>query len=249
MLLAGLGTRDAAAQTRRAASSDTTARRTATVPNVEIREIRPGVWVHTSSHTFPDGSRVPSNGLIVREGDHLLLVDTAWGELLTVQLLDEIARTIGLPVRRAIITHSHADRLAGVDILAQRGVRVLALPMTQRLAMQQGMPTPHDTLAMRETPGSTVRVGSVEVLYPGAGHAPDNLMVWIPAQHVLFGGCAVRDMSAHSLGNTADADLASWPRAIALAERRYPDAEVVVPGHGTVGGPELLHHTLELFKR
>lgn len=219
----------------------------AAAPAVRIREVRPGVWIHTSYHTFPGGVRVPSNGLIVRDGDGLLLVDTAWGELQTARLLRKIKREIRLPVRRAVITHSHADRIAGVDVLEKSGVTVFASKMTRRLAMRQGEPVPGHTLAGLSAPGAAVRLGPVEIFYPGPGHAPDNLMVWVPAQRVLFGGCAIRAGAAKSLGNTADANLASWQQAVNFALQSYPEAQVVVPGHGDAGGPELLRHTLSLF--
>jgi hypothetical protein len=38
------------------------------------------------------------------------------------------------------------------------------------------------TLADLKVPGDAIRSGSVEVLYPGPDHAPENLMVWVPAQ-------------------------------------------------------------------
>jgi metallo-beta-lactamase class B VIM len=216
--------------------------------DLEIREVRPGVWVHTSYYTYPDGTRFPANGLIVREGDGLLLIDTAWGELLTVALLDRIKGEIGLPVRRAVVTHSHYDRVAGTDVLEAHGITVYAHPLTQRRTQGQGMPVAADTLAGLSRPGLSVRLGAVEVFYPGPGHAPDNLMVWVPNQRVLFGGCAVREAASASLGGVADADFAAWPDAIRRARARYAEAEVVVPGHGDVGGAGLLDHTLELFE-
>ncbi len=217
--------------------------------DVEIQQIRPGVWVHTSYYTYPNGTRFPANGLIVREDDGLFLVDTAWGERLTLVLLDRIEAEIGLPVRRALVTHSHYDRVAGVDVLEARGVAVLAHPLTQTRTVGQGMPVPADTLAGLDAPGAHVSLGSVEAFYPGPGHAPDNLMVWVPAERVLFGGCAVRAASSGSLGSVADANLEAWPEAIRRAQARYPEAEIVVPGHGATGGPELLNHTLGLFEK
>lgn len=216
---------------------------------IELQEIRPGMWVHTSYYTYPDGNRLPSNGLIVREGKDLLLVDTAWGERLTVGLLARIEAVIGLPVRCAIVTHAHYDRAAGVDVLESRGIEVLAHPMTQRLTHEQGTPVPDESLSRLEMPETAVQVGSVEVFYPGPGHAPDNLMVWVPGPRVLFGGCAVRAAMSSSLGNLAHADTVSWPLAIRRAQARYPQAEVVVPGHGAVGGRELLSHTLSLLEK
>lgn len=216
--------------------------------DVEIREVRPGVWVHTSYYTYPDGMRYPANGLIVREGNGLLLVDTAWGERLTLALLNQIEAKIKLSVRRAVVSHAHGDRIAGADVLEARGIEVYALPLTQQRATGEGMPVPDHALEGLDRPGASVQFGSVELFYPGPGHAPDNLMLWVPSRHVLFGGCAVRAAAAGSLGGVADADMTAWLEAIRRARVRYAKAEVVVPGHGGAGGPELLDHTLALLK-
>jgi len=214
---------------------------------VKLRLLRPGVWIHTSRYVFPDGSVIPANGLVVKEGGGLVLIDTAWGEMLTADLLDEIHREIKLPVRRAIVTHSHADRIAGADLLRQRGIPVFAHPLTCRRAAAVAIAMPSDSLAGLRKPGDAEFVGSVEVFYPGPAHSPDNIVVWVPSARVLFGGCAVKSVDSN-LGNLADADTRAWPDAIHRVMERYRLAEVVVPGHGAEGGRELLTHTLELLK-
>lgn len=221
----------------------------ATSADIELRDLRPGVWVHTSYYTYPGGGRLPSNGLVVRDGDGLLLVDTAWGELLTLALLEQIESKIGLPVHHAIVTHSHYDRGAGTDVLEARGVEVYAHPLARRRMLGQGMPVPDDTLAGLDTPGAAVRLGPVEAFYPGPGHSPGNLMVWVPSERTLFAGCAARDAGSDSLGGIADADLQAWPEALRRARSRYAEADVVVPGHGEEGGVALLDHTLGLFEQ
>jgi len=148
-----------------------------------------------------------------------------------------------------VITHFHYDRLAGADVLEADGVEVLAHPLTQRLAISLGTPVPDSTLTALREPGSAVRVGPVEVFYPGPGHAEDNMMVWVPNQRVLFGGCAIRATEASTLGNTMSANVAAWPGAIRRAQARYREVEVVVPGHGAIGGADLLTPTLSLFEK
>jgi len=214
---------------------------------VKLRLLRPGVWIHTSRYVFPDGSVIPANGLVVKEGGGLVLIDTAWGEMLTADLLDEIHREIKLPVRRAIVTHSHADRIAGADLLRKRGIPVFAHPLTCRRAAAVAIAMPSDSLPGLRKPGDAEFVGSVEVFYPGPAHSPDNIVVWVPSARVLFGGCAVKSVDSN-LGNLADADTRAWPDAIHRVMERYHQAEVVVPGHGAEGGRELLTHTLELLK-
>lgn len=244
--VASISVSNAAMQGTNAAAGAATVRSPA---DVEIREVRSGVWVHTSYYTYPGGTRFPANGLIVREGNGLLLVDTAWGEVLTLTLLNQIEAEIHLPVRRAVVSHVHGDRIAGADVLEARGIEVYALPLTQQRAIGEGMPVPDHTLAGLDRPGTSVQFGSVELFYPGPGHAPDNLLVWVPSQRVLFGGCAVRAAASDSLGGVADADMTAWPEAIRQARDRYAKAEVVVPGHGEAGGAELLDHTLALLKQ
>jgi hypothetical protein len=70
--------------------------------------------------------------------------------------------------------------------------------------------------------------------------------VWLPAHRLLFGGCMVRAADASALGNLADADVAGWRHAIDTVSAAFGSAAIVVPGHGTPGGAELLAHTREL---
>lgn len=208
----------------------------AATPDLELRELRPGIWLHTSWQALEDGTRFPSNGLVVREGNGLVLVDTAWGDPLTEELLDRIERELKLPVVRAVATHFHDDRLGGAATLKKRGIPLYAHPLT--IAKMPG-------LGLKPLPAS---FGSLEVYYPGPAHAPDNVVVWIPGAKVLFGGCAVRSANSTALGNLSDADLLRWHESIRNVMRRYGDAEIVVPGHGKPGGKELLERTLELTR-
>ncbi len=214
-------------------------------PDLQVRLLQPGIWLHTSWHRYPDGSRMASNGLLVEESGHLLLIDTAWGDASTGALLNWIDQELHQPVTLAIITHAHDDRIGGATTLVQHGIPFVAHAQTRAIAARRGIPLPESLGDL--APGSAVQLDSVEVFYPGPAHAPDNLMVWIPDRRVLFGGCAVKAEEATSLGNLADADLASWPSAMRRTQERYGRAGTVVPGHGAVGGPELLQHTVDLL--
>ncbi len=215
---------------------------------VRLRQIHPDVWIHVSTWQFEDGSVYPMNGLIVRDGDALLLVDTAWGEAATAALLTAIEKEIGLPVRRAVVTHFHDDRVSGAGVLESHGVAVHATPYTRQLAAAEGNAVPSPTLMGLADAGSAVTIGPVEVFYPGAGHAPDNLVVYVPEAAVLFGGCAIHEHARETAGNVADADLPAWPTSVRRIQARYPDAEVVIPGHGVPGGRNLLDHTVSVVE-
>lgn len=94
--------------------------------------------------------------------------------------------------------------------------------------------------------GLTLTIGgeTVRALYPGPAHSPDNVVVHFPARGVLFGGCMIK--AGSSIGNVADADLGRWEGAVRSLEPLAP--RFVVPGHGPVGGVELLQNTIEVVR-
>lgn len=214
-------------------------------PDLKVWQIRPGVWVHRSWHVLDDGSRFYSNGLIVQQGSKVALIDTAWGDEPTDALVDWIERELKMPVAFAIGTHFHADRVGGAAALAKRGIPLYGSTLTRDLALTEKH-APITPVAGLERPGSVKRFGTIEVFYPGPGHTRDNVVVWIADERILHGGCAVRPGGTRSLGNTADADVAEWPKSMARVMARYPGVEIVVSGHGELGGYELLQHTREI---
>jgi glyoxylase-like metal-dependent hydrolase (beta-lactamase superfamily II) len=214
--------------------------------SLTVMVIGDGVWVHTSWYELSEGARFPGNGLIVRDGDSLQLIDTAWGVPITHELLDWIDSTLELPVTRAIITHYHGDSMGGTPALAERGIPFFASELTRSLGTDEGVPLP-ETIGDLDV-GDVVPIGNVEVFYPGPGHTADNVFVWIPHARVLFGTCATRSPQFPGRGNTADAELDEWPRSIRRVLEQYPDVTVVVPGHGDPGDASLLIHTIEVLE-
>lgn len=216
--------------------------------DLQIRQIDADVWVHTTWHVMADQRRLSSNGLIVRDGERLTLIDTGWGAAPTQELVDWISRDLKLPIARLIPTHHHDDRIGGWPVLAKLGVPLLATPQTLSLSASENITQPLDPALTTLTENQAIPLGPVEVFAPGPAHSPDNLMIWLPKQAILFGGCAVKAGDATSLGNIAEADFEGWPLAMQRAQQRYPQARIVVPGHGELGDRSLLAHTLDLLK-
>ncbi|MBO0356862.1 subclass B1 metallo-beta-lactamase [Hymenobacter sp. BT186] len=218
-----------------------------TALHLRVRPVAPGVFVHTSYHRYPGNpTPIPSNGLIISTKTGALVVDTAWDPDQTMELLHWVADSLHQHVRLVIVTHAHEDRLGGLAVVQANHIKVYSTPLTAKRAARLpfGVPTP----AIK--PFTVIRAGRtrLELFYPGPGHAPDNLVAWLPQQRVLFGGCLVKGADATTLGNIDDADLKQWPVAVRTVAARYPKAAVVVPGHGTWGGTELLEHTLNLLQ-
>ena len=86
----------------------------------------------------------------------------------------------------------------------------------------------------------------VELSFLGGGHTIDNIVAWIPAMKILFGGCLVKSLNARNLGNTKEADLMSYPATLKKVREKYSEAKIVIPGHGQPGGIELIDHTIKL---
>ncbi len=205
----------------------------AAADDVALERLADGVWRHVTIGTLADGSRVAANGLVVVGEGGAILVDTGWDDAQAAAILEWARRDRGAPVVAAIVTHAHDDRDGGIGFVRDAGAELL-----------EGPASPADGPLLVERAG--VRL---ELFHPGAAHAPDNVVVWLPASRVLFGGCLVRAAAATGPGNLADADLARWPVAVDRVIDRYGAARVVVPGHGSPGDAGLLRHTRSVVAR
>ena len=217
--------------------------------DVLVRPLAPGVWLHVTLAVFPSPAGrtwYPSNGLLLDAPDGgMVLIDTGWNDAQTMALLEWAERTQRRPVRRAVVTHAHEDRLGGLSALRVRDVPAVSLGLTAALARAGGAMPPDSIAGLAAAP---VRdAAGFELRFPGAGHAPDNIVVYVPAARLLFGGCLVKPDTATTVGNVADADVVNWPRAVAAVRAAYPDARIVVPGHGAVSGPSALAATERLI--
>lgn len=74
----------------------------------------------------------------------------------------------------------------------------------------------------------------------------DPIVIWIPSERILFAGCMVKCLDSDNLGNTADGDLIAYPGTMRDLMGKFPEAAIVIPGHGPFGGLELIQHTINL---
>lgn len=228
------------------------------------RQVAPGAYVvtHQPFHA--------SNVLVVRMPDASLVVCSSPFETEgTRALLAWLESTFHPPRIVAINTHFHLDGSGGNAAYAEAGVETIASSQTAELLAARGAALRADAAAAFEDPALRARVARVElvqprrtfdpaagltlriageevrVIHPGAAHSPDNVVVHFPARDLLFGGCMIKATGA-SIGYTGDADLEHWEAAVHSLEPLAP--RVVVPGHGAVGGPELLAGTIEIVR-
>jgi metallo-beta-lactamase class B len=215
--------------------------------DVFIEKIADNVWRHVSSKNLPTFGLVPSNGVIAQFGTDILLIDSAWNDAQTKLILDWIEKELKVKPSVAVLTHAHDDRLGGIHEIHSRGIRTLSSGLTAELARQQGVEVPQQTFDEKLTLSLGGR--EIHVQYPGPGHTRDNIVVWIPAQRILVGGCLIKSAQAKDLGYIKEADLAQWPKTVEKIYQEFKQARIVVPGHGDPSGIEAITHTLELLNK
>jgi glyoxylase-like metal-dependent hydrolase (beta-lactamase superfamily II) len=171
----------------------------------------------------------------------------------------------------AVNTHFHPDGTGGNEAFKRAGAEIWSSDLTRKLLnenpssaqaaqaeafasrpeLKERILRRKKVLAERTFPlekGKEFDLGGeeVKVMFVGGGHSRDNTPVYLPRRKVLFGTCMVRPL-AMGIGPLKDADVKSWPRAIQKLQTL--EARVIVPGHGKLGGPELLDHTLKLAQK
>ncbi len=229
---------------------------------LSVRELAEDAYLFV--HASPRESS--ANVLVVRMRDGTVVICSSPYDTETTRALVRHVRDTLAPSRIvAINTHFHADGTHGNEAYDQAGVETIASDHTAGLQAERGergregmasyVESDDPDLARRiratrivpartifpEADGWSLGTGGdvVRALFVGPGHSPDNVVVYFARQRILFGGCMVR--SHAGLGNTGDADLDRWADSVDAAARLDP--AIVVPGHGPVGGPELLART------
>jgi metallo-beta-lactamase class B len=231
---------------------------------LRLRPVAKGAYEVT--HQLP----WPANSLLVEMADRtLVLVATPYTPEATRRLLDWARARFGERRIVAINNGFHVDNLGGNAALREARIPVYGSDLTVRLLGERGEKTRQHVLEMIGNPalpeyavharipylppdrvfpiadGLVLKFGAeeVRVIYPGPSQAPDKVAVFFPSRSLLYGGCMI--LSGNTVGNIADADLESWPRAVrALAAL---SAAVVIPGHGDRLDPKLIQNTLDVL--
>lgn len=211
-----------------------------------ISQIAANSFKHTSFKQTNDFGNVPCNGLVVRNGNEVIVFDTPTGNDSSEELIKWIRDSLHCRVKAIIPTHFHDDCLGGLKAFHDKAIPSYANFKTIELARVNQLTVPKN--GFRDS--LILKVGSEHVIvkFPGEGHTRDNVVGYFPADRVMFGGCLVKELNA-SKGYLGDANLAAWSNTVERVRAMYPDVNVVVPGHGESGDRRLLDYTIDLFRR
>jgi cyclase len=230
----------------------------------ELREteLRDNVWVWTLG-----GDRIESsygaNCTAVAGREAVLLVDPLIAPAHARRVETALRTKTRLPVRFVVLTHHHTDHALGAGWFAGRGTTIVA-----HRACQEAMAAEHSKLieARRAVPALaelfadarpcrpsldfqdevlTFDLGDcvARVFHPGPGHTAGDTVVHFDGESVAVCGDVV---SAGYHVNYEDAALAKLENGLEVL--RQLGVRSYVPGHGAVGGVELLDGQLRYHR-
>jgi glyoxylase-like metal-dependent hydrolase (beta-lactamase superfamily II) len=210
-----------------------------------LRQVAEGVLVHTSEF-------MQSNAMVVQGSAGVLLIDVG----ITADEIAGIARELGDTVVAGFSTHPHWDHLlwhASLGTAPRYGTAAAAAAIAARLstagweAMVSGMipedivdQAPLDDQFGRITglPTATTRIpwdGPEVRIIEHQAHAFGHAALLIPSLGVLVAGDMLSDVLIPMLNPFAPDPIGDYLVALQLLEDAAADADVIIPGHGSVG--------------
>lgn len=176
----------------------------------------------------------------------VVVIDALGSPELARELIAEVRRRTGKAVTHVILTHYHADHIYGLQEFKRAGARIIAQragleylnsdTAQSRLEASRKELAPWIDADTRLVPADEwidgpreLVVGGVRLLLQpvGPAHTPEDLVVFLPAEKVLFAGDIV---FRGRLPYVGQADSRHW--IAALNTVLAFDAKAVVPGHG-----------------
>ena len=188
---------------------------------------------------------ISNAGFVVTPGG-VVVVDALGSPILAQKLIAEIKKVTAQKVVAVIVTHYHADHVYGLQEFKKIGAKIYAQSegrnylssetAKQRLIASRVDFAPWVNANTRLIAADVwidqqqkLTIGGTEffITRVGPAHAPEDLMVYVPSEKVLFAGDLVFRGRIPFVGN---ADSRGW--LIALDEIEKMNPQIVLPGHG-----------------
>lgn len=176
----------------------------------------------------------------------VVVVDALGSPVLAKKLIAEIKKITPQKVVAVIVTHYHADHVYGLQEFKNIGAKIYAqgegrnylssetakqrliasridfAPWVNASTRLMGADVWIDQSYMLTVGGIEFKIGRV-----GPAHAPEDLIIYVPSEKVLFAGDLVFRGRIPFVGN---ADSRGWLHA--LDEIQALNPSIVIPGHG-----------------
>ena len=219
-------------------------------PPMVARQVSPSSWYveGVSALGSTANQNFISNAAFVVTPAGVVVIDALGSPELARRLVAQIAQITPKPITHVIVTHYHADHIYGLQIFKAMGARVIAHRAalaylnsdTARLRLaasrQELAPWVDENTRLVEADEwldkpQVMTVGGVrfEITPVGPAHTPEDLVVYLPGEKVLFAGDLVFRSRIPYVGQ---ADSRHW--ITALDSLLKFDTNVIVPGHGAL---------------
>ena len=210
-----------------------------------IIQISRNAFVHTSFLQTNDFGKVPCNGMIIRDRNEAIVFDTPTNNESAEELIKYIKEKLHCNINAIVPTHFHEDCLGGLAAFHKKKIPSFGNVITIELAKLNNVVSPENGFkdSLKLNFGNTNSI----VNFLGEGHSKDNVVGYFPSENILFGGCLIKEMHA-TKGYLGDANVSDWSNTVLKLKQQYPHVKIVIPGHGKIGGIELLDYTIKLFK-
>ncbi|MEY4266806.1 MAG: hypothetical protein RIS90_1341 [Pseudomonadota bacterium] len=213
-------------------------------------QLTPTVWYVQGLTALgsPANQNFISNAAFIVTGQGVVVIDALGSPALAQQLVAAIRKISPQPITHVIVTHYHADHMYGLQVFKTLGARILAHRAarsylnsdTARLRLQASRqelaPWINASTELVEADewldkDSELQIGEVklQLKHVGPSHTPEDLVVYLPQQRLLFAGDLVFRARIPFVGQ---ADSRRWIQA--LDNLLALDAKLIVPGHGPV---------------
>jgi glyoxylase-like metal-dependent hydrolase (beta-lactamase superfamily II) len=223
-----------------------------------LRQVAEGVLIHQSEFS-------QTNTVVVQGRAGVLLIDPGVRGDEMACLANDLT-DLGQPVVAGFSTHPHWDHLlwhASLGAAPRYGTARCAATVRARLSdphakarIAQLIPpdiveeTPLDLLGLiTGLPAETARIpwdGPQIRIIEHQAHAPGHAALLIEERGVLIAGDTLSDVLIPLLDLNETADpIGDYLAALRLLEDAANDIDVLIPGHGSIGGPDQINARLE----
>lgn len=222
--------------------------------DLKVVQVRPNIWVH-ESYIIYKGDTVGCNGMVYLQKGKAMVFDCPTTDAAAEKLIKLICHGAAnsqknkapRSVAGVVVNHFHNDCLGSLVTFHKHKIKSYASNKTIELAK-----TDSTVKAIPQVGFDSLLVlnlGDKQVVnrFFGPAHTQDNITSYVPSEKVLFGGCQVKCLNADK-GYLGDADTSAWSSTTLKLKKGYPQAKLVIPGHGQWGGVELLDYTERLFR-
>ena len=216
-----------------------------------VQKLADGVYSYEQLRSAGE-EKFTTVSLFVVTSAGVLVADGQGNPAETQRLIDAIAGVTDQPITHVVICSDHGDHTAGNAAFPESAV-FLAHPTSKaNLERSAGNPNRSADAPPVIIPTELVedkrvlQLGDKEihVQFLGRAHTGGDLVVYLPAEKVLF-------MSEAYLNRIFPAMRSAYPSEwVAMIEKAQAmDVDVYVPGHGFVESPETLEEELETYRR